>query len=143
MKTLIITIFTVLVSVASVQASTTFSPQDTVKEERVIGAFDIFDAEIIEEENVFVRSVKELPIDFTGYKVELLRVYHQPLDANDALFQEMGGVEMEKINDFTYAYVVGNFNKTEGMEHYLKTVARRLYPNAASITYKNGIRVKK
>ncbi len=142
MKTLATTIFAVLISVISVQAST-FAPQDTIKEERIIGAFDILDSDIIEEEVAFVRSVKELPIDFSGYKVELMRVYHQPLDANDELFQTMGGVEMEKINDFTYAYVVGDFNKESGMTHYLKTVARRLYPSAKAITYDDGIRVEK
>jgi hypothetical protein len=143
MKTLAITIITILVSVTISQASTLVSPQDTINEERVMGAFDIFDMDVIEEENVFVRSVKELPIDFTGYKIELMRVYHQPLDANDELFQNMGGIEMEKINDFTYAYVIGNFNKESGMDHYLKTVARRLFPSAKAITYKNGVRETK
>jgi hypothetical protein len=147
MKTVAIIIITILVSVSNIQAELFFAPLDTVKGEKsIVGAFEA-DFELASfgdmsaKSTVFVRQPESLPIDFSGYKIEVLRVYHEPLNANDKFLQITGGVSVEKIGENTYAYLIGNFNTKKGMMDFLETVIKPKYGSAKAVVYKKGLRV--
>lgn len=147
MKTLSITIF-LLFTISFYAAATSFVfPQDTVEEESgIIGAFEM-DFELsafntFDENEVFVRQPNKLSTTYSGYKIELLRVYNQPLDANDELLRNVGGVEVEKIGENTYAYLIGDFKTKQGMLDFLEKVIKPKYGNAKALVYKKGLRVK-
>ena len=148
MKTLAITIVVILISVLNSQAESFFSPMDTVKEKKsVVGAFETgFElssfGEVTSRNDVFVKQPESLAIDFSGYKIEVMRVYHQPLKANDEFLQITGNVSVEKIGEHTYAYLIGNFNTEKGMTDFLETVIKPKYRNAKAIVYKKGLRVE-
>lgn len=150
MKTLAIAIITILATTFSAQATATFAPLDTIKEiKSVVGAFEMDvelsafgELEAKSADAVFVRQPKDLPTDFTGYKIEVIRVYNQPLGADDNFLQVTGGVCVEKIGENTYAYLIGNFNTKQGMLDFLNTVIKPEHRNAKAIVYKKGLRVK-
>ena len=118
MKTATIIIITILVSVSNIQAKSFFAPLDTIKEQKsIVGAFETgFEVASFGDlsNEVFVRQPEALPIDFSGYKIEVIRVYHEPLNANDEFLKTTGGVSVEKIGENTYAYLIGNFNTKKG-----------------------------
>lgn len=150
MKTLATTIILVIAATFTANATSFFAPQDTIEEESsIVGAFEMdmefseFGAFNSKDANaVFVRKPKELPVDFSGYKIEVLRVYNQPLNADDAFLQNTGNVQIEKIGENTYAYLIGNFNTKEGMIDFLEKVIKPEHKNAKALLYKNGVRVK-
>lgn len=147
MKTAAIIIITILVSVSNIQAESFFAPLDTIKEQKSIeGAFETgFElasfGDLSNKGEVFVRQPEALPIDFSGYKIEVVRVYHEPLNANDEFLQITGGVSVEKIGENTYAYLIGNFSTKKGMTDFLETVIKPKYGSAKAIVYKKGLRV--
>lgn len=150
MKTLAIAIILILGTTFTANATSHFAPLDTIEEESsTVGAFEIdfelsefgeFDAK--DANTVFVRQPKNLPTTFTGYKIEVIRVYNQPLGADDEFLQKTGNVEIEKIGENTYAYLIGDFNSKEGMLDFLNKVIKPEYKNAKALVYKKGIRVK-
>lgn len=150
MKNLAIIIITILATSFSAQATSFFAPLDTIKEiKSVVGAFETdfelseFGAMEAKDANaVFVRQPKKLPTDFTGFKIEVVRVYNQPLGADDEFLQVTGGVSIEKIGENTYAYLIGNFNTKQGMLDFLNKVIKPEYRNAKAVVYKKGLRVK-
>ena len=152
MKTLAIIIIVILVSVLDIQAEYFFAPMDTVKEQKgLVGAFETtFETDfelasfgvLTSKNGVFVKQPESLPIDFSGYKIEVMRVYHQPLDANDEFLQIAGNVSVEKIGEYTYTYLIGDFNTEKGMMNFLKTVIKPNYKNAKALVYKKGLRVE-
>lgn len=147
MKTVIIIIITILVSVSNIQAESFFAPLDTIKEQKsVVGAFDTgFElaafGEMTSKNDIFVKQPESLPLDFSGYKIEVIRVYHEPLNANDEFLQTTGNVSVEKIGENTYAYLIGNFNTKKGMMDFLETVIKPKYGTAKAVVYKKGLRV--
>jgi hypothetical protein len=146
MKTAAIIIITILVSVSNIQAESFFAPLDTIKEQKsIVGAFDsgfeLTSFGNLSKGEVFVRQPELLPIDFSGYKIEVIRVYHEPLNANDEFLKITGGVSVEKIGENTYAYLIGNFNTKKGMTDFLETVIKPKYSNAKAVVYKKGLRV--
>jgi hypothetical protein len=147
MKTVLIIIITILVSVSNIRAESFLAPMDTIKEQKsIVGAFETgFElanfGDWSNKSEVFVREPELLPIDFSGYKIEVVRVYHEPLNANDEFLQITGGVSVEKIGENTYAYLIGNFNTKKGMMNFLETVIKPKYGNAKAIVYKKGLRV--
>jgi|AntRauTorckE5430_2_1112549.scaffolds.fasta_scaffold02046_4 hypothetical protein len=149
MRTIAVIIITILVSVSNIQAKSFFAPLDTVKEQKsVVGAFEtnfesISFGDLSNKGGVFVRQPESLPLDFSGYKIEVIRVYHEPLNANDEFLQITGGVSVEKIGENTYAYLIGNFNTKKGMIDFLETVIKPKYSDAKAVFYKKGLRVDK
>ncbi len=150
MKTLAITIITILISTLTIQAKNAFAPLDTIKEiKSVVDAFEMdFELSDYSElgettaKSVFVRKPKELPTNFSGFKVEVLRVYNAPLAGDDKFLQETGGVSVEKIGENTYAYLIGEFETEKGMLDFLEKVIKPTYRNAKAIVYKKGMRVE-
>lgn len=150
MKNLTAIIILILATTFTANATSYFAPQDTIEEETsVVGAFEM-DIKLSEfgEFNekdanaVFVRKPKDLPTNFTGYKIEVLRVYNQPLSADDEFLQITGNVEVEKIGENTYAYLIGDFNSKEGMIDFLNKVIKPEHKNAKALYYKKGVRAK-
>lgn len=150
MKNLAATIILILATTFVANATSFFAPQDTIEEESsIVGAFDM-DIELSEfgafsgkdANSIFVRQPKELPADFSGYTIEVLRVYNQPLGADDEFLQITGNVQVEKIRENTYAYLIGDFNSKEGMIDFLNKVIKPEHKNAKALQYKKGLRVK-
>lgn len=150
MKTLIATVILIFGITLTSSATSYFAPQDTIDEEKsIVGAFEM-DFELSEfgefdskdANAVFVRQPKNLSTTFSGYKIEVLRVYNQPLSADDEFLQNTGNVEVEKIGENTYAYLIGNFNTKEGMLDFLDKVIKPEHKNAKALYYKKGVRVK-
>lgn len=150
MKNLTIIIVLILGTTFTANATSYFAPQDTIEEEQsVVGAFEMdfelsefgaFDSKDVNA--VFVRQPKDLPTDFSGYKIEVLRVYNQPLSADDEFLQRTGNVQVEKIGENVYAYLIGDFNTKQGMIDFLEKVIKPEHRNAKALLYKKGVRVK-
>ncbi len=146
-----ITLFVILFACITAKATTTnFSaPMDTIKKSVMKGAF--FEEELemsekfsgIEEPSKinYARKVKALPLDFNGYKIEVVRVYHKPLAETDEFLMKTGGVSVERIGENTFAYLIGDFETEKGMLDFLEKVVKPNYSDAKAIYYKKGVRM--
>jgi hypothetical protein len=156
MKKVAITFAIIITACITVKAETTSfaAPMDTIKEKVIMGAFfegadEIAKAlgEYEEKEEAsrvsYARKAIVLPLDYTGYKIELTRVYHKPLADGDELLMTFGGISLEVVGENAFAYLIGDFETKEGMMEFLEKVIQPNYPNAKAVVYKNGIRVEK
>lgn len=84
-------------------------------------------------------NLKPLPSKFTGYKVQIMNVYHQPLDETEAILFEYKEVMIERIGESQYAYLVGNFISEKEATEFLSKASNN---NMKLIQYKNGLRVQ-
>ncbi len=91
----------------------------------------------------YIRRPKALANDFTGYKIELMTVFNQPLALNDELFQQFGGIAIEQRTDNSFTYLLGgNFENKKAADQFLTQIVQAKYPNAKTVKYKNGQQVK-
>lgn len=127
-----------------------YAPLDTIKQRIVVGAFgettifDPFYGENMEEPSKinYYRAPKTLPRDFTGFTIELFRVYHKPLNDKDGLFEEYGNLFVERVNESTYAYYLGDFPLERTAIDVYEKIYKGKFPNSKVIKYKNGLRKK-
>ncbi|MFK7810249.1 MAG: OmpA family protein [Saprospiraceae bacterium] len=88
----------------------------------------------------FVRAPKKLPVDYTGYKVQIvISTYELPL--SHEIFSSHGNIMLEETKHGTYAYVLGDFERIIRAEEFLDNVLSRRYANARVIEYLNGRRI--
>lgn len=91
----------------------------------------------------YVRRPKVLAQDFSGYKIELVTVYNQPLALNDELFQQFGGITYIQRTNNSYTYLLGgNFEDKRAVEQFLHQIVQSRFPNAKAIKFKKGKQVK-
>jgi hypothetical protein len=147
-------VFTLLISILiafAAQAATLLMPLDTVREKStknyIFGTeavdFSILSAaeDFIEEPSrkMTMNNLKSLSSDYLGYKLEIARVYHKPLEENDKVFAKYKTVMVEKINDNIYVYLIGEFKSERGAQKFIQTLENnRQY---IVVKYKNGLRV--
>lgn len=89
----------------------------------------------------FVRKPKMLKDNYTGYKIELVTVFNKPLELTDDLFQQFGGVTIERKAHNSYTYLLGDFKTKEALETYMNQIVKPRYPEATGVKYKKGEQV--
>jgi hypothetical protein len=151
MKNLIFTLSITILSTFSVQAATLLMPMDTVREKSTKNY--IFEVEAIEFSNLLaaeefteepsrkmmMNNLKSLPSDYSGYKLEVKRVYHKPLEENDVIFVTHKTVMVEKINDNIYAYLISEFKSEKAAKKFMESLENN--HKYTLVKYKNGLRV--
>lgn len=85
-------------------------------------------------------AIIDLHKDFTGFKVELLRVELEQLPDDDILFFRHGNVVEEPLDEKNYAYLIGNFITEKEATEFMETFLLELYPDARVVSYENGQR---
>lgn len=159
-NTLLITLIISFFAPITLSATIDFDamPMDTIKKKVVMGLFfeetyeeDALETKQLEEEKeesskiiTYRSKAKILPRDYNGYGIQLLIVYHKPLDVNDPLFKEYGNLFVEKVGENGYAYIMKaeDVRTNSGLLHFTNTVVRPKFSNAKALKYKNGIRVR-
>ena len=91
-----------------------------------------------EEVPAYIRKPKDLPADFTGYKVELMTVFNKKLSLNDELYTKFGGITIEQRTATSFTYLVGNFEDKAACDDYIAKVIQSRYPNAKGVKYEKG-----
>ncbi|MFT6149161.1 MAG: hypothetical protein ACJAUH_001848 [Saprospiraceae bacterium] len=149
MKNLIFTLSIITLAAFTSQAKSVFAPLDTVKEKK--SAAYIFETEIInlsshvEEEYLeesskkTVANLRPLPSDFSGYKVEIARVYHKPLGETSSILSKYEKVMIERVGENTYTYLTGEFNSKKAAKAFIHNLASN--NSVKLVQYKNGLRV--
>lgn len=156
MKYLIFTILTITLITATsneIAAKELVAPSDTIATKSAKCIFEM-DSEIVEtvtfaniDLGEFVEesskptpaNLKPLPTKFSGYKVQIIKVYNQPLDEMDAMLFEYKEVMIERIGESHYAYLVGNFDSKDEAITYIAEMSNK---NMKLVKYKNGIRLR-
>jgi len=91
----------------------------------------------------YVRRAKVLADDFSGYKIELVTVYNQPLALNDELFQQFGGITYVQNSNNSYTYLLGgNFEDKKAVVQFLEQIVQPNFKNAKAVKFQNGQQVK-
>ena len=91
-----------------------------------------------EEVPAYIRKPKDFPVNFSGYKVELMTVYNKKLSLNDELFTQFGGITIEQRTANSYTYLVGNFEDKAACDDYMVKVIQSRYPDAKGVKYNKG-----
>lgn len=151
MKNLIFTLAITTLTILSAQAETFLMPLDTVREKSnknyifettTVEFSSLLAVEALIEEpskKMTMNNLKSLPSDYSGYKLEIARVYYKPLDENNAIFRTKETVMLEKINENIYVYLIGEFKSERAAQKYIETLeSNRQY---TLVKYKNGLRV--
>lgn len=81
-----------------------------------------------------------LPEDFTGYKIQLLRMDGTPLAEDDLIFFIHGWVVEEQLTDGSYAYLVGEFDDEDMANAFLQKQLIQNYPDAVVVYFEKGKR---
>ena len=126
----------------------TYQPLDTIKQRIVVGAFgettifDPFYGEDVEEPSKinYYRKPKALPRDYTGFTIELFKVYHKPLSDTDELFAEYGNIFVEQADENTYVYYLGDFPLERTVVDVHEKIYKLKFPDSKIVKYKNGLR---
>lgn len=162
MKALFIAIVIIFVAISmSANATTTI---DTSKHQiegtkAQLGAFDEVIGEAKSDANIenmsftssntsrsnsleYIRRPKPLADDFSGYKIELLTVYNQPLAIDDDLFKAFGNVTFKHNTPTSTTYYIAEFKDEKSAEEFLEKVILKRYPNAQGVKFHNGEVVK-
>jgi hypothetical protein len=85
-------------------------------------------------------AIVDLPEEYTGFKVELLRVEFEQLPDDDIIFYSHGNVVEEPLDEKNYAYLIGNFATESEATEFMDTFLLELYPDARVISYEKGQR---
>ena len=90
--------------------------------------------------NTGLRKVNELPVSYTGYKVEFLTSLSE-LPMSHEIFSRHGNIFKEQRKDGSYAYLLGEFKAESNAYNFLDTIMKERYPNARVIGYELGRRI--
>ncbi len=85
-------------------------------------------------------AIIDLPEDFTGYKVEIVKVREEPLPDDDIIFFRHGNVVEEILDETTYAYSIGQFQTEIEANEFMETFLLELYPDSRVVSYEKGQR---
>ena len=85
-------------------------------------------------------AIIDLPENFTGYKVEIVKVKEQPLPDDDIIFFRHGNVVEEMLDETTFAYSIGQFGTEMAANEFMETFLLELYPEARVVSYEKGQR---
>lgn len=91
-----------------------------------------------EEKPMWIRKAKSFDADFTGYSIELVTVYNEPLDYSATIYQKFGGIIMDQRSEGEYVYLLGTFEKATQADDYLEKVIKPQFPNAQIVKYASG-----
>jgi hypothetical protein len=94
---------------------------------------------VSEDAPAYIRKPKDLPTNFTGYKVELITVFNKKLSLNDELYTKFGGISIEQRTATSFTYLVGNFEDKAACDDYIAKVIQSRYPNAKGVKYNKGV----
>ena len=86
-----------------------------------------------------LRQANELPVNYTGYKVEFLTSMSE-LPTSHEIFSRHGNIYKEQRKDGSYAYLLGDFNAETNAYNFLDSIMKERYPNARVIGYELGRR---
>ena len=84
--------------------------------------------------------IKPIPNNYTGFKVEVTKVYHEPLEYGNKIFSTFDNIMLERIGETQFSYVTGNFKTVKQATAFVdnSTSNKKL----VVVQYKNGVRVK-
>ena len=86
-----------------------------------------------------LRKANELPVNYTGYKVEFLTSMSE-LPMSHEIFSRHGNIYKEQRKDGSYAYLLGDFKAETNAYNFLDSIMKERYPNARVIGYELGRR---
>jgi hypothetical protein len=92
---------------------------------------------IMQNENF---AIIDLPEDFTGFKVEIVKVQEVPLPDDDIIFFRHGNVVEEMLDETTFAYSIGQFETELEANEFMEIFLLELYPEARVVSYEKGQR---
>jgi hypothetical protein len=90
----------------------------------------------------FVRKPKMMTASYSGYRIELVTVFNKPLELTDDLFQQFGGIVIERRTHNSYTYLLGDFKTKEALEKYMNKIVKPRFTEAKGVKYKKGEQVK-
>ncbi len=86
-----------------------------------------------------LRKSNELPVNYTGYKVEFMTSMSE-LPMSHEIFSRHGNIYKEQRKDGSYAYLLGDFKAETNAYNFLDSIMKERYPNARVIGYELGRR---
>ncbi len=86
-----------------------------------------------------LRKANELPVNYTGYKVEFMTSMSE-LPMSHDIFSRHGNIFKEQRKDGSYAYLLGDFRAETNAYNFLNSIMKERYPNARVIGYELGRR---
>ncbi len=86
-----------------------------------------------------LRKANELPVNYTGYKVEFMTSMSE-LPMSHDIFSRHGNIYKEQRKDGSYAYLLGDFKAETNAYNFLDSIMKERYPNARVIGYELGRR---
>lgn len=155
MKKLLLTLLTTILFTSITFATILDIPLDTTKNKSTNCIFETdlvttelsklsvvdFGEEFIEEPSKpSMMYVKPVAKDYTGFKVEVSKVYHQPLDYSNGIFSIFENVMLERIEETEFSYLTGEFKTAKEATAFIKKSA--FNKKLVIVEYKNGVRVK-
>ena len=87
-----------------------------------------------------MRKANELPVSYTGYKVEFLTSLSE-LPMSHDIFSRHGNIYKEQRKDGSFAYLLGDFKAETNAFNFLDSIMKERYPNARVIGYELGRRI--
>lgn len=150
-------IFTTFFTTTSISAKSFFAPLDTISKKATTCIFEMNDApirlsdfqltNIVEFEEEFIEepskpsivNLKPVPRNFTGYKIEVIKVYNEPLEYSHRIFSTYDEVMIERIGESQYIYLIEAFKNSKEATAFINKKSST--KNLKVVQYKNGIRV--
>lgn len=158
MKNLIFTIIATILFTTTIAATSLVAPMDTINKKSTTCIFEMNDesvnlSQLISDEEVvdlgeeFIEEtskpsniiLKPVPKNFTGFKVEVTKVYNEPLEYSNMIFSIYDSIMIERIRENQFAYLTGEFKTAKEATAFIakQTANKKL----VSVEYKNGVRV--
>lgn len=158
MKNIILTLTTTILFTVTISATALVTPMDTINNNVKTCIFetnitpvnfsDIVSTEsfvdlgeefIEESSKPSMIMVKPVSKNYTGYKVEVSKVYHEPLAYSAAIFSTFDNVMIERIGESQFSYLTGEFKTAKQATAFI--TASTSNNKLTLVQYKNGIRV--
>lgn len=159
MKNLILTITTTILFTATISATALVAPLDTINEKSTPCIFETnsstiqlsnlaSNTSVVEFEEEFIEEaskpsmviVKPVAKNFTGFKVEITKAYHQPLDYTNEIFSTFDNIVLERVGETQFSYLTGEFKTAKQATNFITNSTSN--KNLVVVQYKNGVRVK-
>ena len=82
-----------------------------------------------------------VPVNYTGFKIEIWKSTEQPLTKNHRIFNQHGNIMLDVVKNEKFSYMIGNFANYEAADDYMRESLLVMYPAAKVIQYKAGERL--
>ena len=86
-------------------------------------------------------SIRALPEEYNGFKIQLLRVEGTPLADDDVIFFRHGNVVEEEVGKEEFAYLIGHYKTEEEALLFMEDFLGDLYPTAIIVQYRDSKRI--